>query len=182
MSPAGEPSEDILRQFLSFLKYDRTLSDNTVLSYGRDIAKYFRFLESERTAWDRAREADLVKFIHGQSRDGLSPRSMARLISALKAFYRFLILDRRVAKDPTAQIPKIQAAFDETSRLFRTQGESELRLFGFPDAAGFYADGQRSILEIRDAVAAEYAPIPIEALVLYFRAFEKAGVLKILEK
>ena len=60
MSPAGAPSEDILRQFLSFLKFDRTLSDNTVLSYGRDVAKYFRFLESERTAWDRAREADLA--------------------------------------------------------------------------------------------------------------------------
>jgi integrase/recombinase XerD len=109
MSPAGGPSDDILRQFLAFLKFDRTLSDNTVLSYGRDMAKYFRWLASERTAWDRARESDLVRFVHAQSRAGLSPRSMARLISALKAFYRFLSLDHRVEKDPTAQLSSPKA-------------------------------------------------------------------------
>lgn len=109
MSPEGGPSEDILREFLAFLKFDRTLSDNTVLAYGRDMAKYFRFLASERTAWSRAREADLVRFVHGQSRGGLNPRSMARLISALKAFYRFLSLDHRVDKDPTAQLSSPKA-------------------------------------------------------------------------
>jgi hypothetical protein len=89
---------------------------------------------------------------------------------------------RILAKDPSAQIPKIQAAYDEASRLFRSQGASELRLFGLPDAAAFYADGHCSILEIRDAVAAEYTPIPIETLELYFRAFERAGVMRILER
>jgi hypothetical protein len=91
-------------------------------------------------------------------------------------------VERILAADATAQIPKIQAAIDEISRLYQAQGDSELRLMGFPDAAAFYADGQRSILEIRDAVAAEYAPLLIEALELYFRAFEKAGVMKIVEK
>jgi Peptidase family M28 len=91
-------------------------------------------------------------------------------------------VSRMLAKDSTAQIPKIQAALNETIRLSQAQGENELRLMGFTDAAAFYADGQRSILEIRDAVAAEYAPIRVEALELYFRAFEKAGVMRILEK
>jgi hypothetical protein len=53
---------------------------------------------------------------------------------------------------------------------------------GLPDAPAYYADGKRSILDIRDAVAVEYGPIAIEALELYFRAFEKAGVMNILEK
>ena len=53
---------------------------------------------------------------------------------------------------------------------------------GLPDAPACYADGTRSVLEIRDAVAAEYAPIAIEVLEVYFRAFEKAGVMKIIEK
>jgi len=53
---------------------------------------------------------------------------------------------------------------------------------GLPDAAAFYADGKRSVLEIRDAVAAEYATISLEILMLYFRAFERAGVMKIGEK
>jgi hypothetical protein len=92
--------------------------------------------------------------------------------------YVIRILD----KDSTAQIPKIQAALDETSQFFRAQGEGELRLMGFSDAPAFYVDGSRSILEIRDAMAAEYGPIPVEALELYFRAFEKSGVMRILER
>ena len=70
---------------------------------------------------------------------------------------------------------------EDASRIFRAGGESELRLFGFADSPAFYVDGRRSLLEIRDAMAAEYAPIPLETLELYFRAFEKAGVIKILE-
>jgi hypothetical protein len=112
-------------------------------------------------------------------------RGAARLIPAPNKGMELFNLDyvtRTLAKDSTAQIPKITAALEEASQRLRAQGESELRLFGLPDAAASYADGKRSILEIRDAVAAEYAPIAVEALELYFRAFEKAGVMKILEK
>jgi hypothetical protein len=121
-----------------------------------------------------------------------APRSLSeaerradRLVPARnkgKVLFNLGYVTRILAKDSAAQIPKIQAAIDETSKHLRAQGESELRLMGLEDAAAFYADGRRSILEIRDAVAAEYAPIAIEALELYFRAFEKAGVMKILEK
>jgi integrase/recombinase XerD len=145
MSPAGDPAEDILRQFLAFLKFDRTLSDNTVLAYGRDVAKYLRFLASERTAWDRAREADLVKFVHGQSRSGLSPRSMARLISALKAFYRFLSLDHRVDRDPTAQLSSPKAWFHLPKFLSIKEVQTLLRQ---PDTSGVRGLRDRAMLEV----------------------------------
>lgn len=145
MSPAGGPAEDILRQFLAFLKFDRTLSDNTVLAYGRDLAKFFRFLESERTSWGRAREADLVKFVHGQSRSGLSPRSMARLISTLKAFYRFLMLDRRVAKDPTAQLSSPKAWLNLPKFLSIKEVQALLRQ---PDAGEVRGSRDRAMLEV----------------------------------
>lgn len=99
-----------------------------------------------------------------------------------KELFNLSYVTRTLAKDPAAGIPKITAALEETTRQSRAQGESELRLFGVPDAPATYADGKRSVLENRDAVAAEYAPIPVEALELYFRAFEKAGLMKILEK
>jgi hypothetical protein len=112
-------------------------------------------------------------------------RRAARLIPARikgKELFNLDYVTRTLAKDLTAQILKIQAALDEASQRLRAQGESELRLMGLPDAPAYYADGKRSILDICDAVAAEYAPIAIEALELYFRAFEKAGVMNILEK
>jgi hypothetical protein len=99
-----------------------------------------------------------------------------------KELFNLSYVTRTLAKDPAAEIPKITDALEETTRQLRAQGESELRLFGVPNAPVSYADGKRSILEIRAAVAAEYTPIPIEALELYFRAFEKAGVMKLLGK
>ena len=56
---------------------ERTLSDNTVESYGRDIAKYFAFLNRKKISWEKAGEADVVQFIHQQSEGGLS-RPVAR--------------------------------------------------------------------------------------------------------
>ena len=112
-------------------------------------------------------------------------RRAARLIPVAnkgKELFNLSYVTRMLTKDPDAQIPKITAALEEATQRLRAQGESDLRLFGVRDAPASYADGKRSILEIRDAVAAEYAPISIEVLELYFRAFEKAGVMKILEK
>ena len=50
---------------------------------------------------------------------------------------------------------------------------------GFADAAAYYANGQRSMLEIHDSIAAEFTPLPLDVIELYFRAFEKAGVMTI---
>ena len=51
----------------------------------------------------RASEETVVGFIHKESRAGLSARSMARLISALRSFFRFLVLSGLVKKDATAE-------------------------------------------------------------------------------
>jgi hypothetical protein len=64
----------------------------------------------------------------------------------------------------------------------RDQGTDELTLYGIRDFPAFYADGKRSILDICNAFAAEYVPVSVEVLELYFRAFEKAGVMQIVEK
>jgi hypothetical protein len=55
-------------------------------------------------------------------------------------------------------------------------------LLGFWDVPAYYADGKRSVLEIADAVAAEYTRLPVDLLVLYFRTFEQAGVMTIATK
>ena len=111
-------------------------------------------------------------------------RRASRLVPARqkgKELFNLSYVTRTLAKDEAARVPKINEALEEAGRRLRTESEGELRLMGLPDAAAFYADGRRSILEIRDAVAAEYVPIPLEAIELYFRAFEKAGVMRILE-
>jgi hypothetical protein len=99
-----------------------------------------------------------------------------------KELFNLSCVSRILATDSTARIKEIMSFMEDFTRQLLDQGESELRVFSIPDAPAFYADGKRSILEIRDAFTAEYGPISIEMLGLYFRAFEEAGVMQILKK
>jgi integrase/recombinase XerD len=104
MSPPAAPDDSSLRSFFVHLQAERGLSTNTVRSYGLDLAKLTRFLARTKTPVLEVDEETLIKFIHGQSRGGLSARSLARLISALRAFFRFLVLDGRITKNPAADL------------------------------------------------------------------------------
>lgn len=99
-----------------------------------------------------------------------------------KELFNLSYVSRVLATDSTARIAEITAFMDDFTQHLLDLGESELRAFSIPDAPAFYTDGKRSILQIRDAFTAEYGPISVEMLELYFRAFEKAGVMQILKK
>ena len=100
MKEPRSPAGDALRSFIDFLSVEKGLSRNTFLAYERDLAKLLLFFRKEKMAWTSAGEMDLVRFIHEQSRAGLSARSLARLVSAMRSFYRYLILDGMVVRDP----------------------------------------------------------------------------------
>jgi len=97
-------AEDALRLFVDYLSVEKGFSSNTIASYSFDLQKFFLFFRKEKKDWRRAEEDDLVKFIHHQSRAELSSRSLARLISTLKAFFRFLVLDSFLKKNPAANL------------------------------------------------------------------------------
>jgi len=145
MTSPSPPSEDILSQFQLFLRAEKTLSDNSVQSYGRDLSKFLLFLKNEKLFWAKAREADLVRFIHGQSQGGLSARSLARLISALKAFYKFLIVDGRAKKNPTLHLSSPKAWFSLPK--FLTVKEV-LTLLRQPDPGEVHGVRDRAMLEV----------------------------------
>ena len=100
MKDPRSPAGDALRSFIDFLSIEKGLSRNTLLSYERDLAKLLLFFRKEKLAWTNAGEMNLVRFIHEQSRAGLSARSLARLVSSMRSFYRYLVLDGMVEKDP----------------------------------------------------------------------------------
>ena len=102
-SPASSP-EDALRLFLEYLAVEKGLSPNTIQSYQRDIRKLVDTLKERRIPLVRISEDTLVRFIHGESEGGLSARSLARLISALRSFFRFLVLSGYLKTDATTQL------------------------------------------------------------------------------
>lgn len=101
--------EDILRIFLDYLSVEKGLSANTIHAYSLDLKKLFLFFHKQKISWLKATEGDLIKFIHHLSRAKLSSRSLARLISSTRSFYRFLVLDGLIAKSPAINLstPKL---------------------------------------------------------------------------
>jgi integrase/recombinase XerD len=96
--------EAALRLFLEYLTVEKGLAQNTVLSYSRDLQKFLGFLRVEKISWTGVGEDGLVRFVHGESRAGLSARSRARLISALKSFFKFLVLSGFLKANPASQL------------------------------------------------------------------------------
>ncbi|MBM3294500.1 MAG: site-specific tyrosine recombinase XerD [Candidatus Aminicenantes bacterium] len=144
MKPASPP-EGIREEFLQYLAVEKGLSGNTLEAYGRDIAKFFLFLAKEKKPWDKAGEADLVRFLHDQSRTGLSARSRARLISSLKAFFRFLALDGRTDRNPALHLTSPKAWISLPK--FLTVEEAE-RLLARPDVSRILGRRDRAMLEV----------------------------------
>jgi hypothetical protein len=89
---------------------------------------------------------------------------------------------RKLSSDTSADIQSVISGLSNAANALRALGAEELFVWSLVDAPAYYADGKKSILDIRDAVAAEYTLIPVETLELYFRAFERAGVMTIEEK
>lgn len=115
-----------LNQFLEFLSVEKGLSSNTILSYSLDMNKLSRFFQKEKTSCLTATEEDLTRFIHQQSQSGLSAHSLARLISTIRGFYKFLILDGLAKRNPMVNLcsPK----FGRSLPKFLTVKEVELLL------------------------------------------------------
>lgn len=104
MKATSSSAEDALRLYLEYLAVEKGLASNTIQSYARDLRSFLGFLKREKLVWTAAREEDLVRFIHAESRAGLAARSMARRISALRSFFRFLVLSGFLKKNPASQL------------------------------------------------------------------------------
>ncbi len=104
MKPPVPSPEDALRLFLEYLAVEKGLAPNTLQSYERDLRKLAVRLKAGRTPLARATEDVLAGFLRDQSRSGLSARSQARLVSALRSFFRFLVLSGLVKRDPAARL------------------------------------------------------------------------------
>lgn len=93
-----------LQHFANFLRLERGLADNTIEAYERDIGKLVAFLELHERQHLSPTEIDLEQlqeFILWVNNLGLGARSQARLLSALKTFYGYLLLEDFIDTDPT---------------------------------------------------------------------------------
>ena len=93
--------KSVVSGYRRYLRLQRNFSANTVDAYMRDLEKLLRYLDSEGIQAEEAKLDDLRHFAAGLHDIGIGPRSQCRILSGVRTFYRFLLLDGYIESDPT---------------------------------------------------------------------------------
>ncbi len=97
----GNNASRIIKKYLRYLKLERNYSPNTIDGYQRDLWKLLDYLNRENLPVLDVKLEDLQHFAATLHELGIGPSSQARIISGIRSFYRFLLLDGYLTVDPT---------------------------------------------------------------------------------
>jgi integrase/recombinase XerD len=118
--------------YLDYLRDVRRMSPNTLSSYARDLGALTAFAEKKEKAVESLDRRDLEAFARQLMTNGLAPRSVARAIACVRGYYRFLLLEKRLPRDPAEDLraPKAWPALPKYLDLAQVD-----RLLAQPDPA-----------------------------------------------
>ena len=99
-----------LKFFFNFLENDKKLSKNTLESYKRDLKQFREYLEEHGIHYNRVKEEDVQNYIEELQDKGKKPSSISRCIASIRSFFQFILKNKKIKVDPTANIqsPKIE--------------------------------------------------------------------------
>jgi len=101
METSKETSSNLIRKYQRYLKLEKDYSPNTLDAYIRDLEKLLNFLAGEKKTPQEAKLEDIENFAATVCDLGIGARSLARILSGVRQFYRFLVLDGYMESDPT---------------------------------------------------------------------------------
>ena len=111
--------------FHHYLLLERAMSEHTLEAYGHDVEMFVQYLELEGLDLQplQVRQADLERFIHRINDLGLSAASQARILSGLRAFYKFLLVEDLLDEDPTELLegPRLRRKIPEVLSVREVQ-------------------------------------------------------------
>jgi integrase/recombinase XerD len=93
-------AHDLIDVYLNHLKVERRLADHTLESYSRDLQRLGEFAAALEKPLERLDRRDLENFVEALMNEGLSPRSVARMVAAVRGFYRFSVLIQHLDANP----------------------------------------------------------------------------------
>lgn len=91
----------IVLRYIQYLRLERSYTGNTLDAYVRDLQKLINYLGDEGIDFRTITLEQLDQFAAQISELGVAPRSLARILSGVRSFYRFLVLEREIDTDPT---------------------------------------------------------------------------------
>lgn len=122
---------DIVRRYLRYLKLERNYSSNTLDAYRHDLDYLLRFLSDRGLAPLDVKLEDLQQFAASLHEQGLTAKSQARILSGIRSFYRYLLLDGYLEVDPTEllespHLPKHLPEYLTTEEVDRLEAAIDL--------------------------------------------------------
>ncbi|KUO63326.1 recombinase XerD [bacterium BRH_c32] len=101
--------DQFIKEYLSIIKLEKNLSDNTIFSYKNDLMKLLAYLEKENiTDYSEINSETIINYFSLIKKEGLGSSTVARYISALKGFFKFLMKNEYIAKNPMMKIPPVK--------------------------------------------------------------------------
>ena len=136
--------ETSIKGFKSYLKIERSLSENSILAYIRDVKKFANYSISFNLNELNITRIHISEFLVILNDDGISARSQARIISGIKAFYKYLIMEDYIKLDPTELIesPKIGFSLPDILSLIEID-----QLISAIDLSEKHGERNRAIIE-----------------------------------
>ena len=136
--------ESSIKGFKSYLQIERSLSDNSVQAYIRDIKKFANYAIPLKLNELKIQRENISDFLAELKDDGIAARSQARIISGIKAFYKYLIIEDYIKHDPTELIesPKVGFKLPDTLSLIEID-----KLISAVDLSNKQGERNRAILE-----------------------------------
>lgn len=108
---SSEKTSDILNRYKQYLRLEKSLSTHTLDAYLRDLAKLLAFLEAENIHFLDVKLENLQTFSASLHDLGICPNSQARILSGIRSFYHFLVLENHLEADPCELLESPQTGF-----------------------------------------------------------------------
>ena len=136
--------ETSIKGFKSYLQIERSLSDNSVQAYIRDIKKFASYAIPLNLNELKITRENISDFLAELKDNNISARSQARIISGIKAYYKYLIMEDYIKFNPTELIesPKIGLKLPDTLSLIEID-----KLIAAVDLSNSQGERNRAILE-----------------------------------
>ena len=136
---------DLIREYLSYCRVEKGLAANSIESYGTDLERLGSWAERNDLDLLNLTRQDLREWLIDLGAEKLSENSKRRLISAVRGFYKFLMFDGHVTKNPAEDLQAPQKGVYLPRFLNRTEIES---LLAAPDTSTETGLRDRAILEL----------------------------------
>ena len=140
-----QADEALIEIFLDSLWLEKGLSDNTLKAYRTDLRRFSSWAENQGDGLTSISRADILDYLSLRMSLGLKARSTARSLSCLRAFYRYLLREKHISRDPTLHVenPRLGQSLPDSL----TEADVE-RLLAAPDLSTKLGMRDRTMLEV----------------------------------